>query len=254
MKSSMTSLPVEHPWLVIFASLLLVACIGYFLQFVSPSVNFKDMLGENYPGLTDYDYLQTQYIPDDNLLVLIEAKSGDAFDADILTGVYELTAALWETPFSARVDSVTNFQFSEANGDDLVVDALVSDPALLTTNRLAKVKHIALNDPIALHGVVNPQGNVLAINVTFNFPLLAPDEKLIAYDFVDKLSAQYRENYPQTNVYVGGLTALDATVMNLSMKETGLFLALVIFNINSLIDTFIAGCSAGISDYTHAAI
>jgi len=228
MKSSMTTLPVERPWLVIFTSLLLVACIGYFLQFVSPSVNFKDMLGENYPGLTDYDYLQTQYIPDDNLLVLIEAKSGDAFDADILAGVYELTAALWKTPFSARVDSVTNFQFSEANGDDLVVDALVSDPEFLTTDRLAKVKHIALNDPIALHGVVNPQGNVLAINVTFNFPLLAPDEKLIAYDFVDKLSAQYREDYPQTNVYVGGLTALDATVMNLSMKETGLFLALVI--------------------------
>ena len=69
MNKSMASLPVERPWLVIFTSLLLVAGIGYFLQFVQPSVNFKDMLGENYPGLTDYDYLQTQYIPDDNLLV-----------------------------------------------------------------------------------------------------------------------------------------------------------------------------------------
>ena len=228
MNKSMASLPVERPWLVIFTSLLLVAGIGYFLQFVQPSVNFKDMLGENYPGLTDYDYLQTQYIPDDNLLVLIEAKSGDAFEADILSGVYELTAALWKTPFSARVDSVTNFQFSEANGDDLVVDSLVPDPALLTEERLAKVKHIALNDPIALHGVVNPEGNVLAINVTFNFPLLAPDEKLIAYDFVDSLAAGYREQFPQTNVYVGGMTALDATVMNLSMQETVLFLALVL--------------------------
>ncbi len=223
-----TTLPVDRPWTVITASLLLVACIGYFMQFVKPSVNFKDMLGESYPGLVDYDFLQSEYIPDDNLLVLIEAKDGDAFNTELLSGVYHLTEALWETPFSARIDSVTNFQYTEAIGDDLAVGALVPDPSALDPERIKKVRQIALNDPIALHGVVNPEGNVLALNVTFNFPLLEPDEKLIAFAFVDQLATDFRERYTQSNVYVGGLTALDATVMNLSMKETGLFLGLVI--------------------------
>lgn len=226
--SVLTMTPVNRPWTVIALSLLFVACIGYFMQFVAPSVNFKDMLGDSYPGLVDYDFLQTEYIPDDNLLVLIEAKDGDAFDTELLTGVYELTNKLWKTPFSARIDSVTNFQHTEAEGDDLLVDALVPDPSLLNEQSIKKIKHIALNDPIALHGVVNPEGNVLALNVTFNFPLVEPDEKLIAFAFVDELASTFRDDFPQSNVYVGGLTALDATVMNLSMKETGLFLGLVI--------------------------
>lgn len=218
---------VCNPWKVLCISLVCIVQLGYFMQFVAPSVSFKDLLGEGWPSLKDYEFMQTEYIADDNLLIMIEAKEGDAFTTNILTGTQKLTSDLWKTPYSIRVESVTNFQHTRANGDDLEVGDLIASPQSLDAAGLSEVKNIALNDPIALHRVVNQQGNVLAINVVFHFPMLSGDEKLIAFAAVDSLAAQFRENNPQTRVYVGGLTALDATVMNLSMKETGMFLGLV---------------------------
>lgn len=198
------------------------------MQFVAPSVTFKDMLGADWPGLDDYDSMQSEYINDDNLLVFVEAKDGDAFDKKILQGVQNLTRELWTAPHSARVDSVTNFQHSEADGDDLKVGDLVPNPESITDNELARIKDIAINDPLAVNRVVNPQGNVLAVNVIFRFPMLSGTEKLDSEAYVQELAQTFREQYPETNVYVGGLTALDATVMRISMKETAMFLGLVL--------------------------
>lgn len=219
---------VYNPWKVISATLLFVMFLGYFMQFVAPSISFKDLLGEDWPSLKSYESMQKEYIADDNLLVMIEAKDGDAFTQDILAGTQALTAALWKTPYSIRVESVTNFQHTRANGDDLEVGDLIPLPRSLSYSGLQEAKDIALNDPIALHRVVNPSGNVLAVNVVFHFPMVSGDEKLIAFAAVESLVDQFRQDQPQTNVYIGGLTALDATVMMLSMNETGLFLGLVL--------------------------
>ncbi len=219
---------IYNPWKVIVSTLMFMTFIGYFMQFVAPSISFKDLLGESWPGLKDYNFLQTEYIADDNLLVYIESVEGDAFTPSILTGVKNITDELWKTPYSIRVDSITNFQHTTATGDNLAVGDLIPTPETLNQSTLANIKHIALNDPIALNRVVNTEGNVLAVNVVFHFPMIAGDEKLVSYAYVDELAANFREAYPQTRVYVGGLTALDATVMNLSIKETGLFLMLVL--------------------------
>ena len=226
---------VGNPWKVIAATLVLVVATGYFLQFVSPSVSYKDLLGQSYPLLKDYDRIQSEYTNDDNLLVLIEAKSGDAFTAEILSGVKDLTAELWGTPHSIRVDSVTNYQHTQADGDDLEVADLVRSTENLTLDDLARIKEIALNEPLLVNRVVTPDGSVLAINVSFAFPNEGAEEKLAADGFVQSLAEEFRQEFRQTNVYVGGLVALDATVLSISTRETGLFLGLVILIVVTLL-------------------
>lgn len=226
---------VDNPWKVIAATLALVMGVGYFMQFVAPSITFKDMLGADWPGLRDYDFMQSEYTNDDNLLVFVEAKDGDAFDLEILEGVKKLTKALWTAPHSSRVDSVTNFQHSEADGDDLKVGDLVPSTVGLTSADLKRIKAVATTDPLAVNRVANPQGNVLAVNVIFRFPMLDGQEKLVSEAYVQDLVETFRSQHPQTNVYVGGLTALDAAVMRISMKETGLFLGLVLLMVVALL-------------------
>jgi uncharacterized protein len=218
---------VHHPWKVIGVCLLGVFFIGSFMRFVAPSVTYKDMLGADYPLLQFYEDIQSEYTNDDNLLVYIEAKQGTAFTREILAGVKELTRELWQTPHSVRVDSVTNFQHTEARGDDLKVADLVEDAESLTSADLWRIKNIALSDPLLLNKVVNEQGYVLAINISFAFPNLSLDEKLNAEGYVQNIVEKFRNEYPQTNAYVAGLVALDATVMKISQKESGMFLVLV---------------------------
>ena len=42
-----------------------------------------------------------------------------------LAVVQKMTEASWQIPYSSRVNSVTNFQNTEAQGDDLIVADLV---------------------------------------------------------------------------------------------------------------------------------
>ena len=226
---------INNPWKVLLGSLAVVFYVGYFMQYVAPSISFKDMLGEGNPSLKNYDFVQAEYTNDDNLLVFIEAKNGDAFKSELLAGVKALTTELWKTPHSIRVDSVTNYQHTEANGDDLVVGDLVANPLALSPAELNAIKEIAINEPLTVNRVVNQEGNVLAVNVSFAFPNVEGDEKLNSDAFVQNLASQFRIDFPQTNVYVGGLTALDATVMKISMKESGMFLGLVILIVVGLL-------------------
>ena len=53
-----------------------------------------------------------------------------------------LTEAAWKIPYAIRVDSVTNFQHSWADGDDLTVEDLIRNGASLSQdNETAKKKH-----------------------------------------------------------------------------------------------------------------
>ncbi len=53
---------------------------------------------------------------------------------------------LWKTPYSLRVDTITNFQYSSAEGDDITGGDLVENAANKTAEELANIREIALNE------------------------------------------------------------------------------------------------------------
>ncbi len=218
---------INHPWKTIFLCLLGIVFVGSYLRFVAPSISYKDLLGADHPKLIDYESIQSEYTRDDNLLILIEAEEGTVFIKLILEGVRELTEELWETPYSIRVDSLTNFQHSIAVQDDLFVADLVEADNQLTEAELERIKNIALSEPLLLNRVINKNGNVTGVNVSFDFPNMDANEKIEAVQFVEDSVARLQSNIPGIQTYVGGLIALDATIMKISQKETGMFLGLV---------------------------
>ena len=54
-------------------------------------------------------------------------KNENVFDPDNLYILRELTKRLWQTPSSSRVDSITNFQWTRAEGDDIIISDLVPE-------------------------------------------------------------------------------------------------------------------------------
>ncbi len=218
---------VDHPWKTIFLCLLGIVFIGSYMRFVAPSVSYQDLLGAHHPKLIDYETIQSEYTRDDNLLVLVEAKEGSVFTQPILSGMRELTQALWKTPYSIRVDSLTNFQHSEAAEDDLLVGDLVSANNPLGKAELERIQTIALAEPLLLNRAINENGDVTGVSVSFAFPNVDASEKLEAVKFVEETVAKFQNSIPGIQIYIGGLIALDATVMKIAEKEAGMFLGLV---------------------------
>ena len=67
------------------------------------------------------------YTKNDNIFIMVAPKNGDIFTPINLEIIRDLTKKLWQTPASSRVDSITNFQWTRAEGDNIIISDLVPD-------------------------------------------------------------------------------------------------------------------------------
>ena len=80
----------------------------------------------------------------DTLSYVIKPNSGDIFQKDVLKLIHELTEISWKTPYSSRVSSLTNHQYTTVDGDDINIDDFISDIENLTDENLVNLRELAL--------------------------------------------------------------------------------------------------------------
>lgn len=68
----------------------------------------------------------------------------------------------WHIPYSTRIDSITNFQYSSAQGNDLSVRNLVERADQLSDAELRDVRDIALSEPMLVRRLVSADARVFA--------------------------------------------------------------------------------------------
>ncbi|MCV5232048.1 hypothetical protein OFC56_33335, partial [Escherichia coli] len=88
--------------------------------------------------------IQTTFAKTDNLAIVIAPEDGDIFTPQTLSLIQKITVDAWQVPYSSRVDSIANYQHTEAFDDDLLVEDLLYSEYELTPERISKVKSIAL--------------------------------------------------------------------------------------------------------------
>ena len=59
----------------------------------------------------------------------------DATSALVLEATEWLTEQAWQIPFASRVNSVTNFQHTKADGDEILVRELVDESVYSDANK-----------------------------------------------------------------------------------------------------------------------
>ena len=195
---------IRFRWWIIVSTILMVAATtsgGRFLQF---SNNYRVFFSEENPQLQAFDALQNQYTKNDNAMIALAPKNGKVFTRETLAAVEELTREAWQIPYSTRVDSVTNFQYTWADGDDLVVEDLIENAAQYSAADLERVKGIALKEPLLLNRLINPDASVTAVNVTINFPEKSLDEVPEVANFVRAMAEKIRPQYPDIDFRLTG--------------------------------------------------
>jgi len=133
-------------------------------------IDYRVYFSPDNPELRAFEALQNRYTKQDNILFVIAPDDGDALSPRMLDLVERMTEAAWQIPYVRRVDSVTNFQYSYAEGDDLVIENLVTDPLARGADEIARVRQVALSDPMLVDRLVSPKGDVTGINATLQLP------------------------------------------------------------------------------------
>ncbi|MBT5535461.1 RND family transporter, partial [Candidatus Poribacteria bacterium] len=199
---------VKWRWAVVLATLVLVGFAGSGGRFLAFRNDYKVYFGEENPQLRDFEAMQRIYTKPDNILIVMEPTDGDVFTAKTLGAVEYATSEAWTLPHSIRVDSLTNFQSTYAEEDDLIVEDLVSDAATWTPEQIEAARKVALAEPMLVNRTISPTSHVTGINVTLEMP---EDEDVtpVVVTAARELADRIETRYPHINVYLTGQTMLN---------------------------------------------
>ncbi len=184
------------------------------------TTNYRVFFSADNPQLLAFDKLENTYAKNDNIMFVLTPKDGDVFTGNTLAAIEELTNEAWQLSFSLRVDSISNFQHTEAEGDDLIVRDLVEDAATLQPADFARIRDIALHEPLLVRRLVSTAGDVAAINVTVHLPGVneqTETPKVVAE--ARQLVQTMRSKYPDVSVRLTGMIMMNNAFAESSQKD-----------------------------------
>jgi predicted RND superfamily exporter protein len=200
----------RYPWWVVMGSLLLFLVTFSGARNLQFTTDYRVFFGQTNPQLIAFEALQQTYTKNDTILFVLAPKDGDVFSANNLSAVEWLTDQAWQIPYSIRVDSVSNFQHTSAEGDDILVEDLIIDANTMSLGQLAARKQIATTEPLLLDRLISPTGHVTGVNVTLQLPGKDPLKEVPeAVNRARDIKRQLQDTFPTIDVYITGMAPLN---------------------------------------------
>ena len=249
---------VRRRWpLFLLSGVLMVFALAGFRHFVfdgSPRVYFDDDDAE----YERFEALEDTYGREIRLFFMMSAEDGDIFQPRHLAALRELTERSWELPFVRRVDSLSNFQYSHSEGDELFVEDLLSDEVINDPELLASRRTVALSNMDIAGRLVAKNGGHAAVVLALNMvpeDFEKPESKILVQQAL-ALADELKGRYPGIRIAATG--NLLSTHYNMEVAEQDimvmvpmmfglmfLFLGLMLRSIATVVVTLIiAFCSA----------
>ena len=201
------------------------------------ATDYRVFFSPDNPDLTAYEAVENVYTKNDNVLFVLQPQDGDVFTPRVLEALRSLTEDAWQIPYSTRVDGITNFQHTWADGDELIVEDLVG-PGEITEEVVTRARDVALAEPTLVGRMVSTDARTSGINVRISLPGESKTELPDTVEHVRALLAQYRAAYPDLEIHASGIAMMNWAFAEAPMRDMpfvmplmfgALVLAIVIF-------------------------
>ena len=210
---------IRWRWPIVILTLALALGAGSGIKNLGFNTDYRIFFSDDNPQMQAFEALQRTYTKVDNILFTLSPRDdNDVFTPSTLAAVEQVTEQSWLLPFALRVDSISNFQHTIAEEDDLIVEDLVIDALTLDQQALDKIKSVALSEPALYKRLVANEGGATGINVTFQLPGKAMDEVPIAANAARALAAEIEANYP-IDVHLTGMMMMNNSFMESSQND-----------------------------------
>lgn len=224
---------VRWRWLVLILSAgaaLALASGGRFIEF---SNDYRYFFTDENPNLLAFEELERTYSSPDTLLWVLQPDEGSVDTPEVLAVVKQITEDAWQTPFSVRVDSITNYQHTRASEDDLIVRDLVPDPAALTPESAKEVGDIATSEPVTAKRLISDDRRTTAIVARLNMPRDDVIANNSVVEHARKILADMRAQHPDIRFELTGSVMLsnafsEAATRDLQTLTPAMYLILAV--------------------------
>src|SRR6185503_776092 len=139
-------LPVEHPYRVLVAGLLMVAAVVPGLGRAHTDAGVRLWYPPGADTIKQLDSFENRFGSDLPSILVLHSESG-IFDKESAQLLIALTDRMWKVTETIRVESLSNFTWVRALGDELLVEPLIPDDVELTDQLLAERRKAALEHP-----------------------------------------------------------------------------------------------------------
>ncbi|MBT4379783.1 MAG: MMPL family transporter, partial [Gammaproteobacteria bacterium] len=206
-------------WMVILATLVVAGVSSWGLQFISISTEPRDNFGADNPQLVAFENLESNFSRVENIFFAIAPDDGKVFTPRVLNIIESLTEEAWRTAYVNRVDSLTNYQHTYAQEDDLIVENLVEFPDQLSLAQLEEKRAIAISEPLVVNRLISADGQVAGMNLDFGFGNADGDHQEQASEWALKKKADIMAAHPDIKVYVSGTVMISAAFSSTAAKD-----------------------------------
>ena len=202
----------QRKWLaVLLVVLVIVLTFGATkLTFTS---DFRAYFGPENPQLITFENMEKIFSKQDNVYFYIHAKEGDLFTQQGLHLIERLTDEGWQLPYSQRVISLQNYQHTDVEDDDLLIDYLYYDALELNDEQQQKIKQNVFNEPTLLNRLISQDGASTGVNVRTVLPEgTSKHTSKEAVHAARALAASIRPDFPEFDILVGGSLTSNVTM------------------------------------------
>ncbi|MEM9404669.1 MAG: MMPL family transporter [Acidobacteriota bacterium] len=199
---------------------ILCCAFGYGAERLRFAGDYRIFFGPDNPDFVANEDAQATFGKPDNIAFVLTTDEGSIYSQSTIAAIHDLTEASWSLPYASRVDSLTNFQNSVGENDDLFVEDLVPDPSALSPAEIVRLQALAEREPL-IHGFLTARdGAAAVVNVTVQLPTDVPNITSTTVVAARELRAQIQRDYPGLRVHITGVAALSAAFEEAGLRDS----------------------------------
>lgn len=221
MKQTWLNVVTKHPWMVVLLSLAVIVTSGYGAKNLYFRGDYKVFFDTEFPQLIAHEEMQKLFNKNDNVSIIVVPKDGQVFDKESLQLIKELTDDAWQTPYSTRVDSISNYQHTWAEEDDLIVEDLVLELEEVTPEVIKNTQEVSISEPALVGRLASADGKVAVVNITVQLPdkFNTTAEVIEVTEYAKALTDKFKAKYDSADFYHTGVILMNYSFATEGQKD-----------------------------------
>ena len=201
---------IRYRPLCIIISILILAGLAQGLSKINFNPDINVFFPENDTLTTSHLSIEDTYSSMDNAVIGIGVKEGTVFTNEVLSLIEDLTERAWKTPHSLRVDSLSNYSYVSADGDDLYIEPFLEGSSTYDLKTLKEKELIIEEEELAYGAIISKDKKTSLINIVFD-----PPRKDIEAEYQESLNyvlgfiEEARKNHPEVDLIISGIVYME---------------------------------------------
>ena len=201
---------IRYRPLCIIISLLILAGLAQGLSKINFNPDINAFFPENDTLTTSHLSIEDTYSSMDNAVIGIGVKEGTVFTNEVLSLIEDLTERAWKTPHSLRVDSLSNYSYVSADGDDLYIEPFLEGSSTYDLKTLKEKELIIEEEELAYGAIISKDKKTSLINIVFDPPREdIESEYQESLNYVLGFLEEARKNHPEVDLIISGIVYME---------------------------------------------